>query len=227
METPDPKDARIIELEGKLEQRDRYIIELESAKAELSDRLANSVTAHNEIFDALRECEEKRNAQSLRLGTAIRAAESSGEQLLAALNSLRVMTRERNEFQDRLGTLESALRKIVDGRFLGYAEAKEIAQSAIAVESPAERSIIADGFGGQWARCEREHQCGLQVVRPGKAACCLDPDECPRGGSLVQIVGAVETHGRNCAVQGCRKAATHGRWCEFHATQTLESPVRE
>lgn len=57
------------------------------------------------------------------------------------------------------------------------------------------------------------------------------------GARLLELVGlceayekrkgewpaVVETHSKNCAVQGCRKPVAHSnsRWCEFHTEQTL------
>jgi hypothetical protein len=40
--------------------------------------------------------------------------------------------------------------------------------------------LIGDGFGTHWYKCDRE-DCGLQVVRPGRAKCahgepCADAD---------------------------------------------------
>jgi hypothetical protein len=37
---------------------------------------------------------------------------------------------------------------------------------------------ISDGFGNSWAKCALAQDCGLHVVRPGKADCwCWDSDE--------------------------------------------------
>jgi len=37
---------------------------------------------------------------------------------------------------------------------------------------------ICDGFGNSWSRCKLGAECGLHVVRPGKAQCwCQDQDE--------------------------------------------------
>ena len=37
---------------------------------------------------------------------------------------------------------------------------------------------INDGFGNNWAKCALQQDCGLHVVRPGKADCwCFDCDE--------------------------------------------------
>jgi hypothetical protein len=37
---------------------------------------------------------------------------------------------------------------------------------------------ISDGFGNSWERCKLGDDCGLHVVRPGKADCwCFDCDE--------------------------------------------------
>lgn len=37
---------------------------------------------------------------------------------------------------------------------------------------------ISDGFGNFWPRCKLGNDCGLRVIRPGKAKCwCCDTDE--------------------------------------------------
>lgn len=35
---------------------------------------------------------------------------------------------------------------------------------------------LDDGFGGVWEKCWR-HDCGLEIVRPGKVQCCKCLDE--------------------------------------------------
>lgn len=35
----------------------------------------------------------------------------------------------------------------------------------------ADRLVISDGFGSTWVRCRLGNECGLHVVRPGKADC--------------------------------------------------------
>ena len=37
--------------------------------------------------------------------------------------------------------------------------------------------MISDGFGTSWHKCDRE-DCGLQIVRPGKAQC-AHGEPCP------------------------------------------------
>ena len=41
-------------------------------------------------------------------------------------------------------------------------------------------SDICDGFGNSWSRCKLGADCGLHVVRPGKARCWCEDQEASR-----------------------------------------------
>lgn len=46
--------------------------------------------------------------------------------------------------------------------------------AALSMAADTEHGVVEDGFGSAWARCAPD--CGLQVVRPGKAQCPCDPE---------------------------------------------------
>ena len=55
---------------------------------------------------------------------------------------------------------------------------------------------ISDGFGNSWAKCALQQDCGLHVVRPGKADCwCFDCDESKaRVAELIAKIDQLEAH---------------------------------
>ena len=55
---------------------------------------------------------------------------------------------------------------------------------------------ISDGFGNSWAKCALQQDCGLHVVRPGKADCwCFDCDASrARVGELIADIDQLEAY---------------------------------
>lgn len=53
---------------------------------------------------------------------------------------------------------------------------------------------ISDGFGNSWTKCKLAGDCGLHVVRPGKADCwCFDSDASrARVGELIADIDQLE-----------------------------------
>lgn len=51
---------------------------------------------------------------------------------------------------------------------------------------------VRDGFGNSWAKCALGRDCGLHVVRPGKAQCwCFDCDESK--ARVAELIGDVDS----------------------------------
>ena len=71
---------------------------------------------------------------------------------------------------------------------------------------------ISDGFGNSWGRCKLGADCGLHVVRPGKAKCwCRDEAESRDRvaeliGDLVRFENYVAALEEECSVEQLRAA---------------------
>ena len=55
---------------------------------------------------------------------------------------------------------------------------------------------ISDGFGNSWTKCKLAGDCGLYIVRPGKADCwCYDCDASKgRVAELIADIDQLEAH---------------------------------
>lgn len=73
-------------------------------------------------------------------------------------------------------------------------------------------SDITDGFGNSWARCKLGDDCGLHVVRPGKAQCwCHDQEDSRERvaeliGDLDQLTAYVSALEDLCTLEQLRVA---------------------